>query len=356
VVVQAGRGGIGKTRLLRALATELQAGGTRVLFARPGVELAAEAVDELPLEPVVVIVDDAHRPDVSLWALLAEASRRPDLTGVLGVRPAGRDAVLATAAGVGLEPGQMVVLSPLGSLGHDDVLVLAESAAGRAGEQTKRLADATEESPLITVIGGSLLARGQLGPATDEELRRSVLARFSAEQLGRVTPRVPQAQARALATLVAALQPLNAEDDELMAIVGKELDVPVSQVRRWLGELEAAGVLLARGRLRRLTPDVLADELLLEACVDAPGRSTGYAGAVGALRGLLGREPLEQPVRVGLAPTGPRHLAARCGLGQRRGTVHPRRRLGARAATRANRPSRVLRPRTRVADRPPRSV
>lgn len=73
------------------------------------------------------------------------------------------------------------------------------------------------------------------------------------------------------------MQPLNAEDDELLAILGEELDVAISQVRRWLGELEAAGVLLARGRLRRLTPDVLADQLLLEACVDAVGRSTGYA-------------------------------------------------------------------------------
>jgi hypothetical protein len=277
VVVQAGRGGIGKTRLLRALASELEAGGVRVLFARPGVELSAEAVDELPLEPVVVVVDDAHRPDVGLSALLAEASRRPDLTVVLGVRPAGRDAVLATAANAGLEPNQVAVLPPLGPLGHEAVETLAESAAGQADEQTRRLADATRESPLITVIGGSLLARGQLGPATDEELRRSVLARFSAEQLGRVTPRLPEAQARALATLVAALQPLNADDDELLAIVGEELDVPISQVRRWLGELEAAGLLLARGRLRRLTPDVLADELLLEACVDAAGRPTGYA-------------------------------------------------------------------------------
>jgi hypothetical protein len=119
VVVQPGRGGIGKTRLLRALATELAAGGTRVLFARPGVGLSAEAVDELPLEPVVVIVDDAHRPDVGPRALLVEASRRPDLTVVLGVRPAGRDAVLATATDAGLEPGQVAVLQPLGPLGQE---------------------------------------------------------------------------------------------------------------------------------------------------------------------------------------------------------------------------------------------
>ena len=285
VVVQMGRGGIGKTRLLRELAAELVAGAARVLFARPGVELSADAVDELPLDPVVVIVDDAHRPDVGLQALLAEASRRSDLTVVLGVRPAGRDAVLAAATGAGLESGQVAVLPPLESLDREDVETLAESAAGQAGEQTRRLADSTAESPLITVVGGSLLARGQLGSESAEELRRSVLARFSAEQLGRVTLRVPESQARALATLVAALQPLNAEDDDLIAIVAKDLDVPTSQLRRWLGELEAAGLLLSRGRLRRLTPDVLADELLLEACVDTVGRPTGFAGELWARYG-----------------------------------------------------------------------
>jgi hypothetical protein len=277
VVVQPGRGGIGKTRLLRELATALVTGGSRVLFARAGVELSAEAVDELPLDPVVVIVDDAHRPDVDVQALLAEASRRSDLTVVLGVRPAGRDAVLGAATSVGLESRQVAVLQSLESLGREDVETLAESAAGQSGEQIRRLADSTTESPLITVIGGSLLARGQLGSESAEELRRSVLARFSAEQLGRVTLRVPETQARALATLVAALQPLNAEDDDLIAIVAKDLDVSTSQLRRWFGDLEAAGLLLARGRLRRLTPDVLADELLLEACVDPAGRPTGFA-------------------------------------------------------------------------------
>jgi hypothetical protein len=277
IVVQPGRGGIGKTRLLRALAEALTKSGARVLFVRPGAELSAEAVDELPMEPVTVIVDDAHRPDVSLRALLAEAGRRSDMTVVLAVRPAGRDAVLTAATDAGLEPAQAAILLSLDALDHGQVSTLAQSAAGRSDTHTQRLADATMESPLITVIGGRLLARGQLGLATDEELRRSVLARFSAEQLGRVTPRVPENAARSLGTLIAALQPLNAEDDGLLSAVAAEVDVPVSQVRRWLGELEAAGLLLARGRLRRLTPDVLADELLLEACVDRAGRPTGYA-------------------------------------------------------------------------------
>lgn len=278
VVVQPGRGGIGKTRLLRSLAHELEvAQGIRVLFARAGVELTAAVVDELPLEPVVVIVEDAHRADVGLASLLGETARRAELTIVLTTRPAGVEAVVAAATDAGLEPAQVALLPQLRALKPDDVTRLAEAAAGQANVQTRRLADATAESPLITVIGGGLLAREELGPATDEELRRSVLARFSREQLGGVTPRVPEAEARALATLVAALAPLNVEDQPLLQLIAQELDTPPSQVRRWLGELEAAGLVLARGRYRRLTPDVLADELLLEACVDPAGRPTGYA-------------------------------------------------------------------------------
>jgi hypothetical protein len=276
-VVQPGRGGIGKTRLLRALAEELEAGGRRVLFARATVELTADAVDDLPMDDVVVVVDDAHRPDVSLGALMAAALRRPDLTVVLAARPAGVDVITSTAVDAGLDLAQLAILDTLGPLAEDDVVALARAAAGRESERSHRLALATTDSPLVTVIGGRLLARGELTPAADEQLRQAVLARFSAEQLGGVTSRVPADSAQRLATLVAAVQPMNAEDAELMGVVAGELDVPVSRLRMWVGELEAAGVVLARGRLRRLTPDVLADQLLLEACVDPKGRPTGYA-------------------------------------------------------------------------------
>jgi hypothetical protein len=276
VVVQPGRGGIGKTRLLRALSDNLQAAGRRVVFARPGVNLTDEVVDGLPGGELIVVVDDA-RPELVLGPLMAEAVRRTNLKVVVGTRPAGVEALRSAATDAGLDLRQLEVMARLQALEEHDVLALAELAAEEDSEPVRRLAFATPDSPLETVVGGRLLARGQLSADTSEELRQAVLARFSAEQLGRVTERVPPDAAQRLATVVAALQPLDAADEQLVGLVASELGVPVSQIRRWLGDFGAAGLLLARGPLRRLTPEALADQLLLEACVDQQRRPTGYA-------------------------------------------------------------------------------
>lgn len=87
VVVLAGRGGIGKTRLLRAAADALSEAGKRTLFTLDGGALTPEVVEDLPLDDTVVFVDNAHRGDVALALLLAATRRRDPLTVVLATRP-----------------------------------------------------------------------------------------------------------------------------------------------------------------------------------------------------------------------------------------------------------------------------
>ena len=77
--------------------------------------------------------------------------------------------------------------------------------------------------------------------------------------------------------VVAALTPLSVVDAPTLGLAAEELGCDVTQLRTMLGELEAAGVLVSRGRLRRIVPDVLADHVLHRACLDAKGRPTGYA-------------------------------------------------------------------------------
>ena len=96
---------------------------------------------------------------------------------------------------------------------------------------------------------------------------------------------MPADAARRLATLVAALQPLDASDRRLMEPIAAALEVPLNHVIRWLGDLEAAGLVLARRSLRRLVPDALADQLLLDACADPQGRTTAYADELWATFG-----------------------------------------------------------------------
>ena len=280
VVVVPGRGGIGKTRLLRAVADQLSK-SKRVLFASDPSLMTADVLEDLPLEDTVVFVDDAHRHEVHLAGLMAASLRRSDpLTLVLATRPAGLEAISLAAAQAHLEPQNVVVMPALDPLSSEEMRELAGLALGGADDRGDRLASATNGPPLMAILGGRMIARGDFDtdPVTGgRELRRAVMSRFIEEQRGRVTPRIPEDKAKSLLELLAALNPLNTADDALMGLVAGELGVAVSQVRRWLGDIQDTGVLQSRGDLRRLTPDILADELLYESCLDRQGRPTGRA-------------------------------------------------------------------------------
>src|SRR5208282_788691 len=77
VAILPGRGGIGKSRLLRALAhaVEEAAPEPAVRFLVEGVPLTVEALDELPIRSCLVVIDDAHRCE-GIELLLAYAHRR----------------------------------------------------------------------------------------------------------------------------------------------------------------------------------------------------------------------------------------------------------------------------------------
>ena len=75
----------------------------------------------------------------------------------------------------------------------------------------------------------------------------------------------------------ALLQPLAPDGPEfdvlLQLVVGKSH----AELRRLLTRLEDAGVLIRRGGMLRLVPDVLADTIAEKACIDEhTGQPTGY--------------------------------------------------------------------------------
>ena len=283
VVTLVGRGGIGKTRLLRALA-ERQVARRTVLFADESVPLAPESVEELAWDDTLVIIDDAHRRD-DLDILLGHLRRHPgNVTVLLSTRPQRVDELRSCVAQAGFSGREVCFLEPLDQLADADVEALAREALGAENvELAEALAAATRDCPLVTVVGGQLLAKRAVAPALLErhaDFRETVLERFRDEMLGRLSDDIDQDAARRLLTLVAALAPLSTEDMQTLDAMAGELGRPTHEVRLLLSALEEAGLLLARGRLRRIVPDVLGNHILHRACVDRQGRPTGYSDAL----------------------------------------------------------------------------
>ena len=284
VAILTGRGGIGKTKVLHAFARAAEDTGARVRFAVSTVPLTAAALDELEPGPGLVVLDDAHQRD-DLDGLLA-AARRPHapLHLVLAIRPQARNGIHAALSRADFDVSEVLELPELRELTPGETQALAREALGPEYVDLARvLAAHGGDSPLMTVLGAQLIRREQLDPRLlfqRAEFRQIVLNAFRDALLGEVGDRADAGICREVLRLASAIGPFRPDLPAVRDAARAFLDVRVDELSDALRAMEDAGVLLRRGRLLRVTPDVLADYVLEEACLDRGGTSTGYAERV----------------------------------------------------------------------------
>ena len=112
VAILIGRGGIGKSKILHSFTEtfDKEHRDLALWFAAEGVHLTLDGADDLPFEPCVVVVDDAHRRD-DLPALLALSRQRPHVTKLfLSCRPEGIDYLKSQITQGGFDSREFVVL------------------------------------------------------------------------------------------------------------------------------------------------------------------------------------------------------------------------------------------------------
>jgi hypothetical protein len=289
VAILSGRGGLGKSRLALEAGRRLEASGVAVRVVDPDRPVRRDDLRVLPPgDPVLLVADDAHRrDDVAALARLATDARARgrDVRLLLTTRPYGVDALRAAVATGGVDPGETLALPALSDLTTDDLRALARDALGPVADEflVHRLVDAVGDSPLVLSLGAALVRRGKIDPGhlrTDGDVRRTVLARFRDEAVGAVTPSVPARHALQTLRVTAAAGPLQTDRDAVVEAAADVAGLDPVAFRQALGALEAAGVLVRRGRQVRVSPDVLADHLLAEAALLPDGTSTGYAERV----------------------------------------------------------------------------
>jgi hypothetical protein len=277
-----GRGGIGKTRLLLAFAEQLQPRhpNLEIRFVAEGVPITPDSANELPDATCLIVVDDAHRRD-DLDVLFAIIQQRAQPTkALLASRPQAIDHINTLLSQAHVDTRQILYLDELHDLTRDEVRALARNVLGADQEDlVDQLAAITRDSPLVTLIGGRLLAERQISPQLlerDDEFRYAVLSRFEDILVGSVHQQIHQGFCRALLKLIAILSPLRYENS-LIEAVATFLGTDQPTLINALGVLEQAGVLVRRGYSLRIAPDVLSDHILHNACVTSSGQLTGYA-------------------------------------------------------------------------------
>lgn len=283
VALLVGRGGIGKSKLLHAFAQNYskQPSNHQLWFVEENIPMTQASIDELPATPCVIVVDDAHRSD-SLKPLLAATV----LSGgqkklLLSTRPQRLDFLKAELTLAGFDCTEIEQLPELKHLSRDEVKALARQALGlKLAYLDRRLANATWDCPLVTVVGGKLLATESLAPElleSHEKFRAEVLNRFQDIIVGRITEGQDAGCCTELLQVLSATAPISTENESFVKTTADFLKRSPEEIIKGISKLEQAGVLLRRGRSLRITPDVLADHILYRACVMPNGQPTGYA-------------------------------------------------------------------------------
>ncbi|MXX25387.1 MAG: hypothetical protein F4Z82_08100 [Caldilineaceae bacterium SB0668_bin_21] len=289
VAILTGRGGIGKSKILHALAESFdnEHKGTALWFAAEGVPLTPDGADYLPFNPCVIVVDDAHRRE-DLPTLLDLTRQRPHMIKlVLSCRPQAIDYLKSQLTQSGFDVHERVVLPDVKELSREEVIELGRQALGPEFIGfAEKLAAATWDCPLVTVVGGQLLAKRAIEPELlerDEEFRDTVLIRFRDILVGELGDRIDPGLCRALLDLISAIQPVRLDDNRRLDCEAEFLRIDRPTLLLSLDILEEAGVLLRRGNTLRIVPDVLADHILYKASVTFQGQPTGYADRVYAM-------------------------------------------------------------------------
>jgi hypothetical protein len=283
IAILIGRGGIGKTRTLLAFTEQCSQNhqDIELRFVAEGVPITHESANELPEAPCIIVIDDAHRRDdlALLFAIQKQRSQPTKL--LLAARPQARGQLNGQLSRAHYDTRQIFHLAELDTLGRNDVRALARHVLGEADSGfVDQLTRITRDSPLVTVIGGRLLAEKKLHPQLlerDQEFRDTVLARFEDILLGSIVHSVDIPLCRELLKLIAILSPLQLQEEAHIEAVSTFLKVEPRAMFRALDELEQSGALIRRGSSLRITPDVLSDHILHQACIASRGEITGYA-------------------------------------------------------------------------------
>lgn len=275
-----GRGGIGKSRLLKAVSEQVEQRGMQVKYLKQSSSVSAQSYELLPRTlPVLVVIDDAHTRN-DLVNVLGELLSLTNVTVLLALRPYGAGPLASDLSRLGVAISDVPSWT-LTDLSDDDAESLARQALGSAANEhlAQRLGAITADCPFLTVVAGVLIKNGQLDPACldhEDRIRWEVLTKFRdvvvSDPIGG-----DGVMRRAVLDGLAILQPFRSDDqafqESLVELVGQPYDRLVGHIR----SLEEAGVVLTRGAARRIVPDLLGDVVLAKACFDdSVGQPTGY--------------------------------------------------------------------------------
>lgn len=273
VCILSAPGGTGKSRLLLEFAKAMEP-GQKVLFVDAGAQWTAEDIKRLPVTPATIIVDDAHRrPDLDRL-MQACLGHNPNAKFIVSCRPSALPIVEQHLTGLyAASSTPTITLAPLPAA---DALQLAQGVLGTdLAHLAPDLVRISDNNPLIISVGGRCIVVNRISAT----LLSKSPQEFRIAALDKLLEGSVSASQQKFLTLLAGIGPVVLEGTDLPERIGQFLGIQPFEVVSIAAELERAGLLQRRGRMVRVSPDVLADHLLYRASV-ANGVATGFVDSI----------------------------------------------------------------------------
>lgn len=287
VAVLTGRGGIGKTKLVRNWVSNLS--DWTVLYRTERVPVHQGTENELTGSRILIIADDAHRQsDIDSLLQLVRDKKRDgmEIKILLSCRPIGSERINAALAR-SFEPADVMRMEELKQLSEREARQLAAEVLGPENfTLVPFLVSVSQDTPLVTVIGGRLLARQSINAAQlpdSEEFKHAVFDKFLEDYETATLHKHPNT--RPLLQLIAAVQPIPLRSEHFAKEAASFIRCRQSEVLQAMDDLEACGLLYRTSNTYRIAPDMFADFLLEQACVRKTGESSKYADEIFAAFG-----------------------------------------------------------------------
>jgi hypothetical protein len=291
VGILSGRGGIGKTRLLYEFAKTFEYSNFLLWFVEEGQSVTPENVDNLSLHPCIIVLDDAHKLErekdlQTLLAIIRERARnhQPEIKLLLSSRPYALDRLKLTLRQGGVSSSQVEIIKELKDLKMSESKALSLQALGNDyAHFAELLAKVTKDCPLVTVVGGRLLATKGIPLyllERDEDFQYEVLNQFENDLVKSISNNIEPKISKKILELIAAISPIHLIEEQFQEAASAFLNIDKAELLSYIGTLENGGILLRRGDGLRITPDVLSDHILHKACLTDQGEPTGYAKRV----------------------------------------------------------------------------
>ncbi|MGV8120659.1 MAG: DUF4365 domain-containing protein [Candidatus Xenobiia bacterium LiM19] len=281
-----GRGGSGKSKILYEFSNIFTKKYSKyeLRFLKDSMELNAEMVHRLPQVNCVVIIDDAHRREDLRFLFDYAQSSDKNIKIIISMRPYGFDYMHSLITLAGYDPQELEEIGEIADLDNNALKELGKYVLGDSSQELiERLIFVSKESPLVMVIGGRLLREKAINPTLlerDTDFQRAVFNRFQEIFEGNITNKIHTELCREILALISSLAPIRPQNQSFKERASAFLGVDEVKFSEAIGYLEDSGILLRRGNLVRITPDVISDHILYKACISPQERATGYGKKV----------------------------------------------------------------------------